>query len=315
MKAGQLACFQSVSKIDTLAGQGDNCMRQLNDLQLMSVVEIEVPFLGPFDFFPDATQDVFDAHAHWLKPRYQDPDTGRLMFCFQSYIVRTPHHTILVDSCIGNDKDRPNRPDWHRRNGTFLADLARLGIRPEDIDMVFCTHLHADHIGWNTQLVDGRWVPTFPNAKYLLGRTEYDFWEQRYRADASGPRQIAFADSILPVVDAGQAVFVDGDHAVEDGVVLEAAPGHTPGNMVVNLRSGDASAVLLGDTIHHPIQLKRPDWSCMACEDKALSATTRRGLIERYADTSTLMAPVHFPAPSVCRFVRDGDAFGFEMDT
>lgn len=289
-------------------------MRQLNDLQLMSVVEIEVPFLDPFDFFPDATPDVLDAQAHWLKPRYQDPVSGRLMFCFQSYIVRTPRHTILVDSCIGNHKDRPNRPDWHRRDGSFLADLAGLGIRPEDIDMVFCTHLHADHVGWNTRLVDGRWVPTFPNARYLLGRGEYDFWERRYRADAGGPRQIAFADSVLPVVEAGQAVFVDGDHAIEDGVVLEPAPGHTPGNMVVSLRSGDASAVLLGDTIHHPLQLKRPDWSSMACEDKALSAATRRGLIERYADTDTLMAPAHFPAPSVCRFVRDGDAFGFETD-
>ena len=286
-------------------------MHTLNKFTLQSVIELENPFIDPLSFFPDATQDVLDAHLHWLTPRHLDPETGRLIFCFQSYIVRTPHHTILIDSCIGNDKDRPNRPDWHFREGSFLADLEAAGIRPDDIDFVMCTHLHADHIGWNTRLLDGRWVPTFPNARYIIGRNEYEFWEERFRTDPAGPRQIAFADSVLPVVEAGQADFVDHDHAIEDGVWLEAAPGHTPGNMVVNLRSGDATAVLLGDSIHHPLQLKRPDWSCMACEDKVQSAATRTALIERYADTDTLMAPAHFIAPSPCHFVSDGDAFGF----
>ncbi|MDP6353293.1 MAG: MBL fold metallo-hydrolase [Alphaproteobacteria bacterium] len=287
-------------------------MHQINDFRLQSVIEAEEPFVAPLAFFPDATQDVFDAHGHWLRPRFQDPETGSLIFAFQSYVLRTARHTILIDSCIGNDKVRTNRPGWHLRQGSFLDDLAAIGVRPEAIDFVLCTHLHADHIGWNTRLVDGRWVPTFPNARYVIARREYDFWEQRHRTDPDGPREIAFADSVLPVVEAGKSVFVDGDHQIEDGVWLEPAPGHTPGSMVVNLRSGDATAVLLGDSIHHPIQLKRPDWSCMACEDKAQSAQTRRGLIERYADTDTLMAPAHFAAPSPCRFVRDGDAFGFE---
>lgn len=286
-------------------------MLTLDAFTLQSVIELENPFIDPLTFFPDATQDVLDAHVDWLKPRYQDPATERLIFCFQSYIVRTPHHTILIDSCIGNDKDRPNRPDWHHRQGRFLADLGSAGFRPEEIDFVMCTHLHADHIGWNTRLLDGRWVPTFPNARYVIGRDEYAFWEDRYRSDPGGPRQVAFADSVLPVVEAGKADFVDHDHAIEDGVWLEAAPGHTPGNMVVNLRSGDATAVVLGDSIHHPLQLKRPDWSCMACEDKVLSATTRKSLVERYADTDTVMAPAHFAAPSPCRFVAEGDAFGF----
>ncbi len=286
-------------------------MFQINEVTLQSVIESEEPFIDPLTFFPDATQDVLDAHASWLKPRYQDPETGHLMFCFQSYILRTPHHTILVDSCIGNDKDRPNRPRWHMRNGPFLSDLNNLGVTPADIDFVLCTHLHADHIGWNTRLENGRWVPTFPNARYVMARQEYEFWEQRHSQDPDGPRQIAFADSVLPVVQAGMADFVDGDHAIEDTVSIEPAPGHTPGNVVINVRSGDAGAVLLGDTIHHPIQLKHPDWSCMACEDRAQSAVTRRALIERYADTDTIMAPAHFPDPSPCRFVTEGDAFGF----
>ena len=289
-------------------------MQRIGAFTLQSVIELEAPFLSPFDFFPDATEDVFDRHAHWLKPRYQDTASGRLIFCFQSFILRTAHHTILVDSCIGNDKQRPYRPDWHMRKGSFLADLAAIGVRPEAVDFVLCTHLHADHIGWNTRLEDGRWVPTFAAAKYVMSRREYAFWEERHRTDPTGPRQIAFADSVLPVVEANKAELVDGDHQIEDGVWLEPAPGHTPGNMVVNLRSGAATAVLLGDTIHHPVQLKHPDWSSMACEDKALSARTRRGLIERYADTATVMAPAHFPAPSICRFVSDGDAFGFRRD-
>jgi glyoxylase-like metal-dependent hydrolase (beta-lactamase superfamily II) len=286
-------------------------MYTLADFTLQSIIEAENPFVAPLTFFPDATQDALDEHSNWLTPRFQDIDSGRLNFCFQAYIVRTPRHTILIDSCIGNDKDRPNRPDWHLRQGPFLDDLAAAGLRPEDIDFVMCTHLHADHIGWNTRLLDGRWVPTFPNARYIIGRDEYAFWEGRHRADLSGPRQVAFADSVLPVVEAGKADFVDHDHAIEDGVWIEAAPGHTPGNMVVKLRSGDESAVVLGDSIHHPLQLRHPDWSCMACEDKAQSAKTRRGLIERYADSDTLMMPAHFVSPSPCHFVTSGDAFWF----
>jgi glyoxylase-like metal-dependent hydrolase (beta-lactamase superfamily II) len=285
-------------------------MPAIDDFRLDWVIEAEAPFMDPLAFYPDATAEVLAEHAHWLEPRYQDPESGWLIFCFQAFLLRTPRHTVLIDSCLGNDKERPNRPLFHRRQGRFLEDLAALGVAPEDIDFVLCTHLHADHIGWNTRLLDGRWVPTFPNARYVMARREYGFWEERYRTRPKGPREIAFEDSVLPVVEAGRAVLVDDDHQIEDGVWLEPAPGHTPGNVVVNLRSGAARAVLLGDTIHHPIQLKRPDWSCMACEDKAQSAATRLGLIERYADTEVLMVPAHFRSPSPCRFVRDGAAFG-----
>ena len=288
-------------------------MRQIGNFSLQTIVESQEPFADPFEFFPDATQDVLDANASWLNPHYVDAQTGRLIFCFQSYIVRTEHHTILVDSCIGNDKERPTRPNWHMRKGPFLGDLAALGLQPDDIDVVLCTHLHADHVGWNTQLVDGRWVPTFPNAKYVMARDEYRFWEGRFRDDPSGVRSVSFGDSVLPVMEAKQAVLVDMDHEIEDGVWLDPAPGHTPGSVIVNLRSGDATAALLGDTIHHPVQLARPDWSSFACEDQALSATTRRALIERFADTDTLMAPAHFAAPTVGHIISAGDAFGYRL--
>ena len=288
-------------------------MHAIGAMTLSSILELQEPFVDPFEFFPDASQDVLDRNKDWLYPRMIDPDTGKLIFAFQSFLVRTPNHTILIDSCIGNDKERPTRPTWHRRQGKFLQDLAALGVQPEEIDFVLCTHLHADHVGWNTRLLDGNWVPTFPNAKYVMARREFDFWENRYRLDPDNPRAPAFNDSVLPVVAANQALMVDMDHAIEDGVVLEPAPGHTPGSIIVSLKSNGHNAACLGDCIHHPIQLKRPDWSSMACEDKALSAETRTGLLNRFADTDTLMVPAHFPTPTIGHLTRSGDAFGYKM--
>jgi glyoxylase-like metal-dependent hydrolase (beta-lactamase superfamily II) len=285
----------------------------VGDFGLTRVVEMEGPTFAPGELFPDATADVFEAHKDWLVPRHVDPATGQLVMCVQTYIVRTPRHTILVDTCVGNHKSRPARAAWHMRDGPFLADLAAAGVHPEAVDFVLCTHLHVDHVGWNTRLLDGRWVPTFPNAKYIFARREYDFWEERLRAalaDGHG-EDSPFADSVLPVMEAGQAVLVDMDHGIEDGVWLEPAPGHTAGNVVVNLRSGAERAVLTGDVMHHPVQLLRPDWSSGFCEDKALSHSTRRAIIERYAETDTLIAPAHFASPTVGRIVRMGDCFGF----
>jgi len=288
-------------------------MYGIGNLTLDAIVESEEPFADPFEFFPDATPEVMEANAGWLKPRFQRPDTGRLMFCFQAYVLRGRHHTILVDSCIGNDKERPHRPTWHRRQGPFLDDLAALGVKPEEIDYVLCTHLHADHVGWNTRLENGRWVPTFPNAKYVMAKTEYDFWEERYRENPKEPRMLAFADSVLPIVEAKRAVMVGMEHEIDHGVWFEPAPGHTPGSVVVSLKSNGASGVLLGDTFHHPIQLVKPEWSSWVCEDKAQSAATRQALLDRYTDTDTLIAPAHFPAPSVGHFVAEGGAVGYRM--
>lgn len=234
-------------------------MQTIGDFNLDALVELQEPFMDPFDCFPDATPETLAPHLDWLLPRYMDPESRRFIFCFQSYILRTPRHTILVDACIGNDKSFPHRPTWHRRQGGFLADLATKGLAPGDIDFVLCTHLHGDHVGWNTQLVDGRWVPTFPNAKYVMARTEAEYWRGRHAADPDGLRSLTFPESVLPILESGQAVLVDMDHQMEDGVWLESAPGHTPGNVVVNLKSGSASATLSGDVIHHPIQLSHPE--------------------------------------------------------
>jgi glyoxylase-like metal-dependent hydrolase (beta-lactamase superfamily II) len=288
-------------------------MQRIGNFTLDRVVESEVPLIAPADFFPESTPDVFEQHKGWLQPHHVCPDTGKLVICVQSYVVRTGRTTILVDACVGNDKPRAVFPAWNHAQFPYLAALKAAGVTPEDIDVVMCTHLHTDHVGWNTRLVDGRWVPTFPNARYVFGRTEYETWEAEMRRDASAGHGQAFQDSVLPVMDAGRAVLVDSDHELEHGVWLEPAPGHTPGNVVVNLRSGDATAILSGDVIHHPVQLVRPEWSSRACGDRPQSRATRRALLERVADTGTLLAPAHFATPSLGHVVSHGDAFRYRF--
>lgn len=286
----------------------------LGNIQVTRVVEMEGPSFAPVALLPDATpgamEDVVAEHNDWLHPTYVDPASGMLIMSSHSFVLRTPQHTILVDTCVGNDKSRPGHDRWHMRNGRFLERLRRAGVRPEDVDFILCTHLHADHVGWNTRLVDGRWVPTFPNAKYIFARREYEYWEMETMRAPQEPVNIgSFEDSVLPVIAAGQAVLVDSDHQIEDGIWLEPAPGHTPGNVIVNVVSGDGRALLSGDVIHHPVQLARPEWSSRFCQAPDESRQTRRTLIERLAETDTIILAAHFPAPTAGRIVCAREAF------
>lgn len=280
------------------------------------VVETEGPFAALDFLLPGISPDLVAAHSDWLLPRYVDPADGRVIMAFQSFVLRTRRHTILIDTCVGNDKLRPLRPTWHLQRGPFLERMRAVGVAPESIDFVLCTHLHADHVGWNTQLVDGRWVPTFPNARYVFARREYQHWEAAHRATlAAGIEPLnhgSFADSVLPVVEAGRAVLVDTDHAIEDGVRLEAAPGHTPGNCVLHAHDGNEHVMFAGDVFHTAVQFADPSLSSQFCADPARSAQTRRALCERYADTPSTLLAAHFPAPVAGRIVRHRDAFRFD---
>ena len=274
-------------------------MYQLGELQILRAVESEVPIFDTYTFFPDATKDVIEANRDWLMPRYIDPESIEIILCIQSYIIKTPHHTILVDTCVGNHKPRPARPSWDMQDGPFLAELAAVGVVPEEVDFVLCTHLHVDHVGWNTQLINGKWVPTFPNAKYIFSRNEFELWQERYSSGATVPVPLVYEDSVLPIVEAGQALIVEDSHQIDDGMWLEPAPGHTPGHVMLNLKSGDNTALMSGDVIHHPLQLIRPEWSSRACEDPVQSAVSRTKMLERIADTSTLLCPAHFGSPTM----------------
>lgn len=288
---------------------------RIGEFEIHRLTEFEGAFIAPEVFFPDYDPQVLEANPDMQGPQFVDPQTGKLVFSFHCFVVKTGHHTILIDSCLGNDKERPSRPQFHRMHSSFLADLARAGVAPEQVDFVMCTHLHWDHVGWNTRLDNGRWVPTFPNARYIMARREFEHWEQAHRAsEEDTPHKRAFEDSVLPVVRTGQSLLVDDDHAMEDGLWFESAPGHTPGNVVIHARSNNEHGLFLGDVIHHQFQLMQPKWSTLACSNAAQSYATRMRLIEEHASAGTRLLPGHFPSPTVGRIVRRGNAFRYTFD-
>jgi glyoxylase-like metal-dependent hydrolase (beta-lactamase superfamily II) len=286
----------------------------VGDVTIDRVLEREGPFFELDFLLPDAPPDLLAANADWLMPRYVDPESGQIVMSFHSLLLRTPRHTILVDACVGNDKERPLRPFWHRAQFPYLQNLAALGAQPEDVDFVLCTHMHADHVGWNTRLLDGRWVPTFPNAQYIFAQREYDYWEEASRASAGGEpiNHNSFNDSVLPVVEAGRAQLVADDHQIVDGIWLEPAPGHTPGNIVIHVARNGGRALLVGDSVHTPVQFAKPALSSRFCADPVQSAETRARLIDQVAETDTAFLTAHFPTPTAGRVVRKGEAFRFE---
>ena len=289
-------------------------MYKLGELEIHRAIESEVPIFDTFTFFPDATREVVEANKDWLMPRYIDPKTIEVILCIQSYVIKTSHHTILVDTCVGNHKSRPARPSWHMQNSPFIEELASVGVHPEEVDFVLCTHLHVDHVGWNTKLLDGRWVPTFPNAKYIFSRNEFELWAARYEKGETVPVPLVYEDSVLPIVEAGQAIIVEDTHQIDDGMWLEPAPGHTPGHVMLNLKSGEKTALMSGDVIHHPLQLIRPEWSSRASEDPHLSAVSRTKMLERVADTNTLLCPAHFGSPTMGHVISHAtDGFRYRL--
>lgn len=246
-----------------------------------------------------------------MEPRALDPVSGNLVLAIQAFLVRTRWHTILIDTCVGHDKSRPQRLFWHMKKfDTFLPRLAAAGVRPEDVDYVTCTHLHSDHVGWNTQLRDGRWVPTFPNAKYIFARSEWEGFEALHRKHP----QPQFLDSVLPIMEARQAELVSGDFALDDEVWLEPTPGHTPGHVCVHLASQGSEAIITGDCIHSPVQCVEPEWIMRADFDPTLARTTRRSFLERYCDSNVMVCATHFPEPSTGRIIQRDKVFWFEYE-
>jgi glyoxylase-like metal-dependent hydrolase (beta-lactamase superfamily II) len=280
-------------------------------------VEEQVGLTGyaPQDYLPGLDRALIERHRSWLVPGHYAPGPDRLITSVHSWLVRTARHTVLVDCCAGNHKDRPGFARFHRLDTPYLARLAAAGAAPEDIDIVLCTHLHADHVGWNTMLRDGRWVPTFPNAKYLFSRTESEHGDPRHSpaAAADPQRNRAYHDSVLPVIAAGQAVLLDPPHAIDDSLLVEPAPGHTRGHVVLKLAAGGREAVLCGDAVHHPLQVYAPQLSSRFCELPDQACITRRRLLEHCSERAALLLPVHFAAPHAAAVIPAGSAFALRF--
>jgi glyoxylase-like metal-dependent hydrolase (beta-lactamase superfamily II) len=281
----------------------------LGEVTIDRVVDMERLSYAHAMLLPTADAGELRRLSGEMGPRLIDPETLAVSLSFHSYLVRTKNQTTLVDTCCGNDKERPQRLDWHRRDGGFLNNLRARGVEPEDIDIVMCTHLHADHVGWNTRLMDGKWVPTFPNAQYLFAEKEYDFWIAEQAQSRDRIMHGSHDDSVLPVIETGQARLVPTDYEIETGIAFEAAFGHTPGTIVLNVEGENGRAMVCGDVMHHPAQVVHPEWSSGFCSDPVQSATTRRDLLSRLAGTGTLVLPAHFLSPYYGPVERDGKGF------
>ena len=280
---------------------------RIGRLHVGAVVETAGP-TRPTWLFPSATPEALARHRAWLVPHFLDGE-GRLLQSVHAFVVKSPDLTVLVDTCIGNDKDRGGRRPFHMLRTGFLDDLRAAGVAPESVDVVICTHLHVDHVGWNTRLDNGRWVPTFPRARYLFAQREWEHWTTE---GDDGARRI-MADSVAPVLDAGLARLVEMDHRVSDEIWLEPTPGHTPGHVSVRLACGGAEAVITGDLMHHPVQVAEPDWQSAFDSDPAEAQRTRRAFCARYADRPVTVLGTHFHHPTAGRIVSRDDAWRFTV--
>jgi glyoxylase-like metal-dependent hydrolase (beta-lactamase superfamily II) len=278
---------------------------QIGEARVTQVVESRGASPPSF-LFDGVSAERVQSHA-WLRPHFAHAD-GRLFASIHCFVIESKGLRIVVDTCVGNDKPRPVAI-WNQLHGPFLADLEDAGFAPASIDIVLCTHMHVDHVGWNTRLVEGRWLPTFPNARYLFGRNEYEHWA----ASGDDEEQVVLADSVRPIVDAGLADWVAGDHAINEELRLEPTPGHTPGHVSVRLRSAGAEAVVTGDLMHHPIQCGDPAIGSRFDVDPRLAFETRLRFLREQADRDVLVLGTHFAAPTAGWVVSAGDAWQFAV--
>lgn len=281
----------------------------LGDIEVVPIAEIDPFELEASVIFPDLNPEDLEPHGHWLKPQFLRDDVVQLVI--RSWLLKIDGVNVLIDACVGDGKDRP-REIWHKRNGAaLLKGLASHGLMPEDVDVVCCSHFHADHVGWNTRLDNGRWVPTFANARTLAARSEFEFWQAKVTEadDSPDPRLDPFRDSVLPVHEAGLLDLVDDGYEVARGLTLLRSPGHTPGHMSVEATRDGGRAVFCGDAIHSPIQMVLPDLSTRFCTDGVQAAKTRRRMLEDLAGTDSLLVPIHFRGSGACRVQHSKDAF------
>jgi glyoxylase-like metal-dependent hydrolase (beta-lactamase superfamily II) len=287
----------------TKANDGKRLMVwNIGKVKITKIVELET--VGSTRFILPLASNEEITKLPWLIPDFATEE-GRLKMSIHSLVVETPTRRIVVDTGLGNDKEGRSVPTWNNRNGPFLETMTAAGFPPDSIDTVLCTHLHVDHVGWNTKFAAGKWLPTFANARYVFGKTEYEHW----RDHSDEPDKLAvFDDSVKPIVEAGKADLVASDARLMDEITLIPTSGHSPGHMSILIQSDGEAGLLTGDVAHHPCQMAHLDWSSTADSDPAQSAETRRQLFSRFADTATLVIGGHFGAGHIR---RDGGAFKF----
>ncbi|MBK7948802.1 MAG: MBL fold metallo-hydrolase [Deltaproteobacteria bacterium] len=281
---------------------------KIGDVTVTRVVESEIVFPNdPKGGFLGQASPAALREMPWLWPHFVTEE-GHLRISMHALLVEAPRLTLVVDTCVGNDKPRALTGGVGLAT-RFLEDLESTGCRRESVNAVVCTHLHVDHVGWNTMWKNGRWVPTFPNARYLIGRQEYAHW----KADRDPETRAILADSLQPIFDARLAELVDMNHRLSPEIRLVPTPGHTPGHVSVAIESRGQQALITGDFLHHPCQLGHPEWSPAFDSDPIASASTRRSMLEKVADRPVLVIGTHFAAPTAGHVQRAGRGFRFEV--
>jgi len=277
---------------------------KIGDVKVTRLMEQEPIWPGTM-VLQDATEDNVKREGEWLTPFCKD---NKFRLSIHALLVESEGRRILVDTCVGNDKIRPGFTEWNQMHLPFLDELAKHGVTRESVDTLICTHLHLDHVGWNTMLQNGKWVPTFPKARLVMVKREWEHWDKfEGQADFKNPIE----DSVRPIMAAGLADLVDANHRITGEVVLESTPGHTPGHTSVRISSKGENAVITGDMIHHPIQVAHPEWVCEFDNDSPMANETRKAFVERYCDKPVSVIGTHFAGPTSGHIVREKGGFKF----
>jgi glyoxylase-like metal-dependent hydrolase (beta-lactamase superfamily II) len=279
---------------------------QIGAVTVTRVVEMDfpAPYHPKHSLLPDATPEALRTML-WLYPDFVEVD-GTLKMSIHALLVEAPGLRLVVDTCIGNDKPR-NLIRQQLLSTPFLARMAEAGWPRDSVNAVVCTHLHVDHVGWNTMKVGDAWVPTFPNARYLIGRVEHGYW-----TDSEDDSQAEImADSVAPIFAAGLADLVEMDHRLSPEVRLMPTTGHTPGHVSVVIESQGQTAIITGDMMHHPCQIAHPEWAVRFDEDAAAAGATRHDFVRTHADAPVLIIGTHFAGPTAGHIVADGDRWKF----
>jgi glyoxylase-like metal-dependent hydrolase (beta-lactamase superfamily II) len=278
---------------------------QIGDVRITKIQEQEPIWPGTM-ITSNATPDNVKREGEWLQ-QFVD-QTGKIRLSIHSFVVESEGKRIVVDTCVGNNKIRPGFKEWNNMELPFLKEFEKSFPR-ESINMVICTHLHLDHVGWNTMLQNGKWVPTFPKARYMMTKPEWEHWS---KFDGSADFKNPIEDSVRPVIDAKLVDLVEPTHRLTGEVYLESTPGHTPGHVSVRISSRGENGVITGDMIHHPIQVAHPDWICEFDNNPAGASDTRQGFVKRYCDQPVRVFGTHFAGATGGHIARRGGNFRFE---
>jgi len=279
---------------------------QIGEVTITRIIETEDTSMPAEIMLPNAVPDQV-LPIKWLSPNFIDAQ-GNLISSIFSLLVECGGFRIVIDTCLGNDKPR-SVPMWNERQGAFLEDLNTAGFPRETVDFVVCTHLHPDHVGWNTMLIDGQWTPTFPNARYLFSELDWQWLDKQ----PVTPLGDYCGDSVRPIFDAGLAELIQPDHRITDEVWLESTPGHSPGHVSVRISSEGQHAVVTGDLIHHPCQMARPRWSSPFDFNQGHALRTREHFLRRFCGEPVLVIGSHFATPAAGHIVADGETY--RLDT